>query len=468
MPSRPKVEKHGNRKMNSDIGRTARDAGLAAVLLFILPALAIAGESAGPRPLPADAPKLKKDVVVLVAGSSVSVRRYKVYKLPAWTGGADRVPPQCTNGQNVFFRVFEILNDHENMCWRRLTDKDWVRKGEWKGYSDLPYKSASPRISWMATDPGATAELKIPAGYEKVDLIYTSDPQGDKMKVSIDGKAPAKNALIDTYQETRIPADANLGPDIETLDSHGKPRKLRRPKRGIKNIVELRARYEIDKSKPHTLSIQRATNDPKKRILVWGAVYWRGNCVQVVQRAKGGINCGDLPNYPAIQETVALKPDYILMEAINIRGNPTGVTRSLEPGYAWCARHKDSFKTLVYSTPMASSKAFCAWFSDPKNKPPYGGTTKTVTAPNPEACHQVAVDLCKRFGFPLVDVGATVDTWCAKHKSAKFVPHILNDWYHPNQWGAALFGQTLFEGIKKHWPELPNRPINMPKPPGAK
>ena len=118
----------------------------------------------GPLPLPDNAPALSRDVVVVVAGSSVSVRRYKVHKLPAWTGGPNRVPPQCTNGQNVFFRVFEMLNDHANMRWRRLPDADWTKSGEWKAYGKLPYRDASPRVSWLATDPDAYAELVIPAG----------------------------------------------------------------------------------------------------------------------------------------------------------------------------------------------------------------------------------------------------------------------------------------------------------------
>ncbi|GAH48672.1 unnamed protein product, partial [marine sediment metagenome] len=165
-------------------------------LFAVLHGSVFAAEPRGPQPLPKDAPRLKRDMVVMMLGSSVSVRKHGVHNLPAWTGGHNRVPPQCSNGQNIFFRAFEILNDHENMRWRRLPDKDWTRRGEWNSFTKLPYWGRAPRISWEATDPEAFAELKIPAGYEKVDLIYTSDPRGDKMKVTIDGKAPPKNALI--------------------------------------------------------------------------------------------------------------------------------------------------------------------------------------------------------------------------------------------------------------------------------
>ena len=444
-----------------------------------------AGQSGPPR-LPPGAPTLTEDKVVMVVGSSVSVRRYKVRPLPAWTGGHNRVPPQCTNGQNVFFRVFEMLNDHENMRWRRLPDRDWARsKGkapmdvrvrggtktvqvaDWAAFRDLPWRDASPRIMFLGKRPGVWAEIKVPAGTEKLELIYASDPNGGTIQVTLDGKPPPENARVDTFQDPAVPPRAKLGASYDTLDSHGKPVRIRPPKQGIRNIVELRARYGLDPKIPHTFRIERATKDPGKRILVWGVVYWRKNCVQVVQRAKGGINCGALPAYAAIQETIALQPDYLLMEAINIRGAPAGVTRSLDPGYAWCARHKDTFKVMVYSTCQASSKAFRAWFRDPKHKPPYGAKDyqKTCADAHGEACQRAVVDLCRKYGFPLVDVGKAADAYVAKHPGVRFVPHILNDWYHPNQWGAALFGRTIRDGIKKHWPELPLRPIRMPPPP---
>ena len=440
-------------------------------------ALVSAGGAPAPQPLPRDAPTLKEDKIVMVVGSSVSVRRYKVHPLPQWTGGHNRVPPQCTNGQNVFFRVFEMLNDHENMCWRRLGDKDWVKSGtrpgprrgttvsDWTPTRKLPYRDASPRIAYACDNPAAWAEIHLPAGYEKLDLIYTSDPNGDRIHVTINGRAPAENALVDTFQDTAVPALAKLSPAFETLDSHGKPRQIRPPRRGIPNIVELRARYRLDPKQAHAFRIRRATADPGKRILVWGVVYWRGHCVQVVQRAKGGINCGDLPRYPAVQEVMALRPDYLLMEAINVRHRPGQVTRSLEPGFAWCARHKNRFKVLVYSTCQASSKAFRAWFRDPQHKPPYGGDPAVVTDENADACHRAVIELCRKYGFPLVDVGRAVDAYLAEHPTVRFVPHILNDWYHPNQWGAALFGQTIGQGIRQHWPELPVRPVNLPPAP---
>jgi hypothetical protein len=237
----------------------------------------------------------------MLEGSSVTMNRYGCQEVPAWTGGYDRLPPQA-NGQNLFFRVFEMLNDHENMCWRRLTDKDWKRQGEWKPEHKLPYNDAcyGKRVAYLGTAPEDFAELSVPAGYEKLDLIYTSDPKGDRIKVATDGQPPAENALVDTRQETRIPPGTDLGADIDTLDSHGEPRKLQRPTGGISNIVELRARYKLDPARAHVFRVQRSGADPDRRILVWGAVYWRGNCIQVVQRAKGGINCGDLPNYQAL------------------------------------------------------------------------------------------------------------------------------------------------------------------------
>ena len=438
-------------------------------LLAVLPGSVFAAEPKGPQPLPKDAPRLERDMVAMMLGSSVSVRKHGVHNLPAWTGGHNRVPPQCNNGQNIFFRAFEILNDHENMCWRRLLDKDWTRGGKWQACKDLAYQFSGPRISWEATAPEAFAELRIPAGYEKVDLIYTSDPKGNKMRVTIDGKAPPKNALVDTYQETSIPAGADLGSEIDTLDSHGRPRKLEHPKKGISNIIELRAHYEIDKFRAHTLRVQRASKDAGRRILVWGAVYWRGNCIQVVQRAKSGLNCGDLPSYPVIQEVLALKPDYVLMEAINWRRHPTKVTQSLEAGFSWCARQVKigKFKMLVYATPMASSKEYRKWFTNPANIPPDRVKPNQfyITEEKTRACHQVVIDMCKKYDFSLVDVGVVVDDYMGKNPTVSFIPHIFSDWVHPRQWGAALFGQAIFEGVRKHWPELPVRPINMTPPP---
>ncbi len=431
-----------------------------------------AAEPEGPQALPKNAPVLKKDMVVMVIGSSVSVRKYKVHALPKWTGGPNRVPPQCTNGQNVFFRTFEILNNHEKMSWRRLPDADWTTQGEWKPLSKLPWSEASPRIVYRATDAQAWAELKIPAGNEKVDLIYSSGPNGGDLLVTLDGKKPAQNAVLKTHQETKIAQDYRFGPEIDTLDSHGKPRKIKRPKKGISHIIDLRARYKLAPSKPHVLRVQRADTTSGKEMLVWGAVYWRGHCAQVVQRAKGGINCGALPEYPAIQEITALKPDYVLMEAINIRANPAAVTRSFDAAFAWCANQvkKGNFKMLVYATCQGSSQAFRKWFRVPANKPPYGAKDYQATCSdeNADGCHQAAVDICKKYGFPLVDVGPKVDAYLALHPSVKFVPHILNDWYHPNQWGAALFGQTLREGMAQYWPELPTRPINLTPPPSVK
>jgi hypothetical protein len=440
-------------------------------LVLALTAAAGAGEPSGPMPLPKDAPKLKRDVIVMLQGSSVCMNKYRTHGLPKWTGGGNRVPPQLYC-QNVFFRVFEMLNDHENMRWRRLPDADWKREGEWKPETKLEYNGAcyGKRVAYSATDPKAWAELKIPAGFEKVDLIYTTGPKGDKIKVLVDGRPPKENALVDTRQDTRIPAAAKFGPDLEVLDSHGKPRKIRRPRRGARNLYELRARYQLEKSKPHTLRVQRATGDPGRRILVWGAVYWRGNCVQVVQRAKGGINCGDLPNYAAIQETVSIRPDYVLMEAINIRGSAAGVTKALGAGYSWCARQAKAgkFKVMVFETSQANCRAFRKHFSDPKNKSYGKSRVQAVADENADACHRAVVDLCKKYGFPRVDVGPAVDKYLAANPTARFVPHVQNDWYHPNQWGAALFGQTIHDGIKKHWPELPVRPVNMPAPPGGK
>jgi hypothetical protein len=438
---------------------------------------ALAAEPEGPQPLPANAPKLDRDVNIVIAGSSVSMNRYSCAELPKWTGGYDRMPP-LAYGQNVFFRLFEMLNDHENMRWRRLTDKDWKREGAWRPDNKflLKYNQEGGgyygrAVMYASTNATDYAELAIPAGFEKVDLIYGTDPKGDKLKVSIDGAAPEKNAELDTYQETKIAPDADLGADIDTLDSHGEPRKLTRPDKGIENL-ELRARYALDPAKPHTLRVQRAGNEPGKRVLVWGAVYWRGHCVHLIQRAKGGLNAGDLPNYPAIQEIMAVKPDYLLMEAISIRDAPVGVRKTLEPAYAWCGKRVKAgqFKLLVYATPQANCKSFRSWFPVPEHKPPYGAVdyVKTCSDTNADACAAVVVDLCKQYGFPLVDVGPVVDEWMAKTPSARFVPHVLNDWYHPNQWGAALFGRTLFDGIQKTFPELPIRPINFPDPPPEK
>jgi hypothetical protein len=124
---------------------------------------------------------------------------------------------------------------------------------------------------------------------------------------------------------------------------------------------------------------------------------------------------------------------------------------------------------LVYATPQANSQTFRKWFRDPAHKPPYGAKDYAATCSdeNCDECHQVVVDLCKRLGFPLVDIGPVVDAYCDNHKSAKFVPHVLNDWYHPNQWGAALFGHAIYGGIKRHWPELPIRPVTMPDAPSG-
>lgn len=430
------------------------------------------GEQAGPKPLPSDAPRLTRDVTVVIAGSSISVNRYLCEELPKWTGGYDRMPPMAY-GQNVFFRVFEMLNDHENMCWRRLSDRDWIRRGEWKGETKWPYSDAyyGRCVRYVATSRPDYAELAVPAGYEKIELIYGTDPNGDRMKVSIDGQPPAENAVIDTHQTTDIAPGTDLGPDMETLDSHGETRQLPRPKKGISHL-ELRVRYALDPAKTHVLRVERATDALGKRIVVWGAVYWRGNCVLLVQRAKGGINCGDLPNYTAVQEVMAAKPDYLLMEAINIRDKPADVLKSFEAAYGWCAQRvkKGQFKMLVYATPQASSKTFRKWFSDPAHKPPYG--TKDALAAcsdeNADACAAVVVDLCRKHGFPMVDVGPAVDAWIAKNPAAQFVPHVLNDWYHPNQWGAAIFGRTLFDGIQKAFPEIPIRPVNFPEPPPGK
>lgn len=431
------------------------------VRTIILASLAISSanfgsgaEPEGSPPLPRDAPKLLKDVIVVAAGSSITMNRYGCHEIPPWTGGYDRVPPQV-NGHNVFFRIFEILNDHENMCWRRLTDKDWNRRGTWPPEHKLPYNDAcyGKRVCYAASDPADFAELAVPQGYEKLDLIYTSDPKGDRIRVTIDGHPPPDNAFVDTHQDTRIPPDADLGADVETLDSHGNPCKLPRPRSGITNIVELRARYRLDPAAPHTFRIQRGGDDPDKRILVWGAVYWRGNCVQVAQRAKGGINCGDLPNYHAIQETLALKPDYILMEAISIRAKPGQILQTLEPGLAWCARHKDRFKTLVYAAPMSGCKSFVAWFTQAAHRP----NDDAANPQNAAACAEALSGLATRLGLPMVDVGPLVDDWLANNPAASFIPHVHADWYHPNQWGAALFGQAIHTGIRKHWPELPAR-----------
>jgi hypothetical protein len=407
-----------------------------------------------PPPLPANAPKLDRDLIVMTAGSSITMNHPYREEIPAWTGGYDRVPPQ-TNGQNVFFRVFEMLNDHENMRWRRLTDKDWTRKGTWAPELQLPYNDAcyGKRVAYIAADPDDFAELAVPLGYEKIDLIYTTDPRGDAIRVRIDGQAPAEKALVDSFQDTRIPKDAELLPELDTFDSHGQPIKLKRPSQGAKNLIELRSRYRLDPSRSHVFRVERGSRDPGKRILIWGAVYWRGNCVQVVQRAKGGLNCGDLPNYPAIQEVVSMKPDYLLLEAINIRENADQVEKSLSPGFGWCAQRDKSMKTLVYMTSQANSKAFRATYK------------KKLTDETADACAAAVVKLCKTYKFPLVDVGPAADRWLAANPKAQFIPHIQMDWFHPNQWGAALFGETIADGIRTHWPELPvrtARPLRFP------
>ena len=426
----------------------------------------------GPLPLPKDAPRLSKDVTVVVAGSSISINRYGCADLPAWTGGVNRVPPQA-NGQNVFFRIWEMLNDHENMCWRRLTDKDWTRTGVWPAEKKLAYNGScyGLRVAYAASQPGDHADLAVPAGYEKIDLIYTTDLKGDKIKVTIDGQPPAENAVIDSFQPSAIPADADAKGELATLDSHGEPVAVKRPTTGIANLCDIRARYRLDPAKPHVLRVERGTADAGKRVLIWGAVYWRGNCVQVVQRSKGGINCGDLPNFHAIQEVMAAKPDYLLVEAINIRNTPADVTATLESPLAWCGKQaKDGrFKALVYMTSMGNSKSFRAWFTDPKHNPPYGTGKLTpadvVADANADTCVAVVTELAKKNGLPLIDVGPRADRWLAENPVAKFVPHVQVDWYHPNQWGAAVFGMTIHDGIGAHWPELPVRPVRSPPPP---
>lgn len=419
----------------------------------------------GPPSLPKDAPKLTRDVTVVAAGSSITMNRYGCREIPAWTGGYDRVPPQ-TNGQNVFFRIFELLNDHENMCWRRLTDQDWTRQGPWTPEIKLPYNDAcyGKRVAYTAKAADDAAELSIPAGFEKIDLIYATDPNGDAIKVTIDGAAPAENALIDTFQDTKLPPTASRTADFNTFDSHGEPLKLSRPVKGIANIIEMRARYRLDPARPHTFKIQRGTTDPDKRILVWGAVYWRGNCAQVVQRSKGGINCGHLPYYHAIQETMALKPDYLLVEAISIRAKLEEMDQTLNAPLAWCGNQTKAnrFKTMIYATPMGNSQTFRAWFRDPKHGTK--GQNATCADPHADACFAWLEKICKTNNLPLLDVGPTVDAWLKANPRAAFVPHVQADWFHPNQSGAALFAQVLAAGIRQQWPELPVRTINTPIP----
>jgi hypothetical protein len=186
----------------------------------------------------------------------------------------------------------------------------------------------------------------------------------------------------------------------------------------------------------------------------------------VVQRAKGGINCGHLPNYHAIQETMALKPDYLLVEAISIRFKLTDMEQTLGAPLGWCGKQSQArrFKTLVYATPMGHCKSFRAWFGDPQRGS--AAEQQACADAHADACFAWVEKTCRKHELPLIDVGPAVDDWLAKTPAAKFVPHVQADWYHPNQWGAALFGEALAEGIKKHWPELPVRPIIRPVLPG--
>lgn len=88
--------------------------------------------------------------------------------------------------------------------------------------------------------------------------------------------------------------------------------------------------------------------------------------------------------------------------------------------------------------------------------------TAHANADNAAACARIVKELCAKYEIPFVDVGPTVDRWLADTPDAKFVPHVHADWYHPNQWGAALVARALHEGICRHWPELPIAPVNVP------
>jgi hypothetical protein len=431
------------------------------LMAFALILNAAASDGEGPCALPEDAPKLQSDKTVVVLGTSVSVRKHKVRELPAWTGGPQRVPPQCNNGQNVFFRIFEILNDHENMRWRRLDDRDWARYGEWqeRRKKELPYGTGSPRMVFASPDPKAYAEIRIPAGFEKLDLIYNSG--GGKIAVLINGKSPGTDAIVDTAQSREIPPGAKIGTKTgDLLDSHGNPLKIRQPSRGIGSIVELRKRYTLDPKKEHTFRVQKAT-DGKGTIAVWGVVYWRGNCVQVVQRAKSGMHCGGLPHYHVAQEVLAVKPDYVLMESFSLFGDPpAGLNKIVVPGFNWCSMHKKKFKTLIYAEPRAGSTVFLKYLQRHRFR---GSETE-----NAKACLSALKALCSKHGFPLVDVGPVVDEFFNKYTGGKICSEFYSDKVHPGTWGAACFGQAIYEGIRKHRPELPVRPVNFGDGPAAK
>jgi len=440
---------------------------LTACICILGVATAFGAGNNGPKLLPADAPKLDSDKIFYVTGSSNTEARFGCPDLPAWTGGENRVPPQCDNGQNVFFRVFEILNDHENMRWRRLPDSDWKREGEWKemrfGIKCSPNRKAM-RVLWVSYDPKAAAELKIPAGFEKIDLIFGEYPNGDTIKVLIDGKAPSENAVVDTVQTGLVP----------------RPRKDGKPGK-YTGVADLRKRYKLDPAKAHVFCVEKATPNPKKPVGLWGAVYWRGNCIQVIQRAKSSYNVGQLPSRWAKRRFAAHKPDYVLSEAINIRNSVTegegSVKGTLYRGFNYLVekQKKQGYKVMVFTTPQGTSKAFRDHFRKSFTKRMEATKNdasrkfcqdriKAVSEENAAACQKWIADYCKTANWPLIDAGPYVDAWMKKNPSATFVPHIFNGWHHPKWHGAALTGQTIYDGITKHWPELPIRSMNMPPP----
>ena len=191
--------------------------------------------------------------------------------------------------------------------------------------------------------------------------------------------------------------------------------------------------------------------------MVWGVVYWRGNCVQLFHRAKNGRCIGELPSYHAIQEFATQKPDYVLVER-----QTTNIAHGLGMPYLAHQQKRLNFKTLVYLVPQGTCGAWRDWFGrDHKEQ------ALVSVVPDAGLYSEEATRLSRAYGFPFVDAGPIVDAWMAETPEAKFLPHILADWYHPNQYGAALIGQAVYEGIKEHWPELPVRPINMPPAPGA-
>lgn len=191
--------------------------------------------------------------------------------LPGWLAMPDGENPMRGTYYNLFMRAYGTLchgrpSTPKN---RRINHADWSSTGTWTainnntiwepGYANETYH--------FTTSPNASKTITIPAGCESIGLILREASGCASVDFSLNGGS------IAAYGPSSFDTDyANVG-------HTGNPYR----------ILEW---HDVPTSGSNTFTLTKDnTSDP---LYVWGAIFWTGNTVILINMSHGGHTLGDI------------------------------------------------------------------------------------------------------------------------------------------------------------------------------